>query len=705
MTRTAWSALLVLAALWPGRTISVFDGVPLDGVVEAMAIGVALPALWVLHPSFVDTAWVRAAILLLVVVKAAGAMLLTQEGLCARFTTAAPVRTVIQTIPIEEPTGVLHSWDMRADWRSSWPTCTAIVDRPYASWSAFPAWFVNIIDFVPRAGGSPGHDAAPRRIGVDVTGTIAVTDSGRFAIDLDRDMHVTGSIGSTGVESSDGATVAAALPAGVHPLALHLALTGERWKFVPTWNGRSAFDAASMTVQRRRASERWIAPVVRWTIVGIMALLLIGWTAALASAHGQNPAIVAWTMAASAVLAVVGLTGHAERAAGLILLGAAAVPVGAPARHWRSALMLVGVPWLAFFVARSLPQIAHVSQYSADDWLTYQVAGYRIYMGGFWLEGGNKAFDYQPLYRWVTGALHLVFGDSSVGEVYWDAAGLLTGACVAFVLVQALAGFQWGVAAAAATLATFSTGTIWYFVGRGLSEITAAGFAFLAALCLLRSDRRSIAAVTAGVLAILTFYARLNHLVFAAFLGALLIPLSVPASYRDASDAIRALDRRIAVYLATLAVGVTLFAARTWWYTGVFSVVYGTSLKNNDTGLRLSTFGSIAVWKPIGHSAGALLWMNEPPHADPRALLVAAGALLSACALVQLPWLRRLPVAIALATVGGMVSAFFVHTHNYPGRMSIHLVPFAVAMTTITAASLVMRRGVARPPPAPQAHA
>jgi len=30
-----------------------------------------------------------------------------------------------------------------------------------------------------------------------------------------------------------------------------------------------------------------------------------------------------------------------------------------------------------------------------------------------------------------------------------------------------------------------------------------------------------------------------------------------------------------------------------------------------------------------------------------------------------------------------MLSALFVHTHNYPGRMTIHLVPFTAALAVI----------------------
>jgi hypothetical protein len=47
------------------------------------------------------------------------------------------------------------------------------------------------------------------------------------------------------------------------------------------------------------------------------------------------------------------------------------------------------------------------------------------------------------------------------------------------------------------------------------------------------------------------------------------------------------------------------------------------------------------------------------------------------------PRIVRLPASVALVTIGAGVSAFIAHTHAYPGRMSIHLVPFAVAMSVV----------------------
>jgi hypothetical protein len=161
------------------------------------------------------------------------------------------------------------------------------------------------------------------------------------------------------------------------------------------------------------------------------------------------------------------------------------------------------------------------------------------------------------------------------------------------------------------------------------------------------------------------------------------------------------------IYVTTFIVGVALFAWRTWYYTGVFSVLYGTSLKNNDTGLRISTVGSLVVWKRIAHSLGALVWMNEAPSPDPRAILVVAGVLLSVFALVQVPRFTRLPASMAIATVGATLSSFIAHTHAYPGRMSVHLVPFAVAVTALAVrmASGFGRSAAAGPAVGSEAHA
>ena len=299
-------------------------------------------------------------------------------------------------------------------------------------------------------------------------------------------MTVTGRIGSQDVRSAMGTPMLAVLDAGTHRVDLHATLTGDRWRLVPTLNGRDAFATSTFTTREPRAIDR-AAGAFGAVEIALIVLLLAGWVVSIVFEYRASPMLLVWCVTAAGALAVLGASGRFERFAVVLLAGAVIVPVAERHRSLRGALLLVGVPWLALIAARSLPQVGHFTAYSNDDWLAYQVAGYRIFMHGFWLEGGSKLFDYQPLYRWMTGALHLVFGDSSVGETYWDGICLLLGASVAFVLVDRVAGFRWAVAAAAATLATFWLGTIWYFVGRGLSEVAAAGWGFIAALILLRN--------------------------------------------------------------------------------------------------------------------------------------------------------------------------------------------------------------------------
>ncbi len=150
-------------------------------------------------------------------------------------------------------------------------------------------------------------------------------------------------------------------------------------------------------------------------------------------------------------------------------------------------------------------------------------------MQGYWLEGGSIVFYFQPFYRWIVGLIHVVFGDSSAGEWYWDGTCLLAGALLSFRITRRFAGFRWGLIAAAATLAVFVLGTAQYLIGQGLSEISSAGLLSMAALSVIDSrHRRVAAAIAAGLLATIGFYTRLNNLIMAAGVALFALPLDVP---------------------------------------------------------------------------------------------------------------------------------------------------------------------------------
>lgn len=683
LVRALWSGLGAAAVLWPARLIGPLDGAPLDSPLEAIIIGLALPALWWLDRRAVDAAWARAAIVLLLAWKIGTGALLAQQGLCAATFAPGPIDGINQGIPIQEPSGALRSWDLRAEMWSPVPACTAILTRPLPTQEAFPAWHLNVTDQIFRT----------RDFRMTVRGYFTTTQEQVFTAIVDRDVRLSGAIDG---QLLDGQPYA--LMPGPHAMDLVLALTGNAWRFEPMLDGRPLWDLASTTTRPAGRADRLVASWGWGVPVLIILGLVAGLTLRMVARLKPSTLMLLWAVGGSAAAAILGLLPYPglHRAAGLAGIAALLVPVPPRLRNVRGAFLLVGLPWLTFFAAWSLHQVGHFSVYSVDDWLTYQVAGYRIFMHGYWLEGGNAVFDFQPLYRWMTGALHLVFGDSSVGEVYWDATCLLIGALLAFQLARVTAGFRWGLAAAVATLATFTLGTPWYFLGRGLSEIAAAGWAFLAIFFLLRARRGRLTwAVAASVSAVLMFYTRLNHLLFAGFLIAACLTVRTPATVSAIAQAIpRVRKAAVAIFLGGFASGVLFFMWRTWHYTGVFSLFYGTSLKVNDTGLRPWTLLNGEVWGKVGHSLANLVLMNEPPHLDPRTVVMMVGAAVAVFAFVQAPVARRVPATVVILALGGSVSALFAHAHGYPGRFSIHLVPFAAALAATFAASVLSRRSV-----------
>jgi hypothetical protein len=243
----------------------------------------------------------------------------------------------------------------------------------------------------------------------------------------------------------------------------------------------------------------------------------------------------------------------------------------------------------------------------------------------------------------------------------------------------------------------FTISSIWYLIGRGLSEISAVGWMSCAVMLLMRARLGSMpAAFAAGFFAVLMFYTRLNHLLLAVFLLACLLPTRTPAAVRELLPAIRRTRVRPAMARGCDRARCLSVRDAHRWYAGHFSVVYGTSFEVQQTGLRVTTIASPAVWMKIGEAFAAQLSMREPAAIDPRSALVVAGAALSVLALLQVRFVKRLPASLALLTVGTIAGSFVAHTHEYPGRMAVHVVPFAVGMSACAASQLLhawKRRG------------
>jgi hypothetical protein len=679
MIAAFWTMVLVAALFWPGHGIGLLDGIPLDGRLEAALLGALVPALWWLDPGFSRHRTVQAAVLALVVLKIADQTLLTQQGWCARFETAPLV---------ENGSTLQRSWDVRADWRSAAPQCSAIVERPYISFTRFPVWFLNLQDTRPPN--------VPVRVTID--GFIEPRRPGSLTVDVEGTPGLRATIGSLTSTAAGGRALSVDVPAGLTAVRFEGEFAGSQWKFVPQWNGDDVFHAIATTRSQPRTADRYLGG---WLPLGVTVLasgLIAAWLCSAVLQLSPTLPITAWVIAASVVGAVAGTVDFARtgRFAVALLAGALLLPVPERLRNVRGLFLLVGVPWLVVLVAGCFAHVGRITMYSVgDDWTTFQRFAHRIYIEGYWLEGGERTFWQQPLYRWIAGALHMIFGDSSAGEMYLDAAALLAGALFAGEVARRIAGFRAGLAASLLTLMTNAFGPNWYIVGRGLSDAVAAGFLYIAASMMLDTrEPTPLRAVFAGCLATCAFLTRLNYLPLIVLLVALMLPVTTGArSLLHVRTLWRQLPKRAAVwYLVCIAAGVMAVMLRTWHYIGEFSLFAGTTRLHNATGLGLTleSLWSWPAWRRALESVLMIVTVQDPPTLNVRAVLVIAGVSCALLGLFRVPLVDRLPLGPVLFCVAALSGGLVARGVAYPGRFSLQLIPIAVALS-ISASAMVLR--------------
>jgi hypothetical protein len=671
-----------LSVLWPSRLSGPLDGAPLDGGAEALVIGLALPALLVIDHRVLRLTAVRALIATLVVWKVLLAVTVVPDGWCLRFTSPVPLFVGEERVP--------HAWDVRADWRNAPPRCSAIVTRPYFAADEFPVWFYNL---PPATWLQPAEESErpPHvTIQIDMSGALDTPADGVFRVDTGADVDLAATIDGTSVTSAALAS-GVSLSAGPHDVALNGTMTGERWRLVPMWNDRDVWHGAIATMTPPRAVDRWLRPWAKWIDVLLIVSLASIALVRVVRRSGNPLALAAGLPQVAGALATTGRQ-LLMRATPLLLMVSAVVKLPRRLQNIYGAQLLIGLPFLALIAVRGFDQIGRTTWYtSGDDWWMFQRFAYRIYLQGYWLEGGEPVFWFQPLYRWIAGALHVVFGDSSVGELFWDGACAWAGALFAFHVTRVVGGFRWGVCAAVLTLALFTLGPGWYLFGRGLSEMTSAGLTYAAALLALRGRHSVRYVIAAGLCLALAFYTRLNNLPFIAAVAGFVLPLNAPAGewWRWRTWWSRTPRLALAVLIAALVCAIMLFAVRTYYYTGSLNPLAGTQASARSVWQPTAT-GETPLQNILG-SLAMVVTMSDPPGLEPRAIGLVAGIAVAIFALAGVRRFRQLPMSVAILCLSGLAGAFVARGSAYPGRFSIHLIPVTTALT-VSAIALWSRK-------------
>ena len=414
-----WRVITLVALLWPAHVSGLLDGAPLDRLGEAVLLGLVAPALVWLHPNFLRRFAVRALVASILLIKITAVLTVQQPGWCVTFVPPYPME--------RDSTGKPHSWDLRADWLAEDPKCSAIMTRSYEETFALPTWFYNLPppdDAVVRAGYDPGQ--IPVRVGA--VGYITVNGEGSFELLTAPLMDVTLRIDGTRVEPVAPAHHQQILRRGSHMIQFEGTLLGKQWRVVPRWNGVAlgSMRFPLITINPSTRADRLLLPAAGWITTILIASLIVMWLFNACS-RIRAPHLVIWSAAASVAVAVVAyyMPQQAPWYTVLVTALTLAMPVRRRFMSTLGVCFLIIAPWLAYVAAANAFQAGHWTLYGiGNDNFLFQRFSYRIFMQHYWLEGGQTTFWNQPLFRWIAGVLHMVFGDSSLGQAYWDAAGV-----------------------------------------------------------------------------------------------------------------------------------------------------------------------------------------------------------------------------------------------------------------------------------------
>ena len=267
MTTWLWAVAGAAALLWPARLAGPFDGAPLDQPWEAALLGGALASLAWAFPLIFRKHLVRGAIVALLVWKALTAATVTQDGWCLTFTSPVPIYRATGRVP--------HSWDVRADWLSDYPRCSAVMTSGFDVLERFPVWFYNL----PPANDTQPAETSDRPPNVvlrlDLEGYLQNDRPGILQVLSGEDVEATVEVDGVAIPSADVVTGTTIAP-GSHHVHVRARLINSHWSLEPKWDGRNLWSATTATMVPTSTRETWLRPWGWLVPPALIALMVLG---------------------------------------------------------------------------------------------------------------------------------------------------------------------------------------------------------------------------------------------------------------------------------------------------------------------------------------------------------------------------------------------------------------------------------------------
>lgn len=692
---------LALALGLPSAVPGYFDGLPWVGHAETLTLAVLLPSLLLLHGAFLRGRWVAGFLLAIVALKTVLWLALPPAGLGLRV--------------YDSPQSLADGRWQRT-YASLWDEgVSAVLDAPLRDRRAFPVEWMNRL--YERSVPEPPRYWAALEFGGSVrmpadAHIVALADG--VSCDELYTVDDNGTARAVPVVGAAPAATVAAVAGPERTVSLHGHLCfgdAPKWSLdllVVDASGAARSALAYGTAWRTGAGAKLGSAAVALARAGQVAAdlgvggLLLLWCAAalrtLWRSRVLGPAEA--TVAVAGTLLALSLprfgfdpTGRVQLAVALGLTGLfwlAWVWVG-PGRAAalselpRRLLVVAGAPLLAFFARLWWDDIGRVSwMTSYDDWTMYQIFAREIFVeGDVWGAQNHPVWVYQPLYRYLVGALHALFGASVVAQRFVDVWAVVAAAAVSAVYAR-----HWTGSGRFALLAAYlylGCELGWQFtahIGLGMTEHTALLFLMLSAWAVPRSGSpRAGAVLWAGLLGAVCVLVRMDFL--PAVLALALVPLVLQPDgaptwqlwlqwLREAL----ARWRWLAAFWGIVLAAVLAVALRNWVVGDQFLLTPSQS-RTVHTLERSLTF--LAV----------LLNAHKPAQVGLPALILWPAAVAGIAALFwRRGLLARFPVQLGLIMLALVVPYLIYNPLDYVPRKSINVLPWAAVSVSVLAWSV-----------------
>ncbi|MBT3508725.1 MAG: hypothetical protein HN472_04170 [Nitrospina sp.] len=336
-----------------------------------------------------------------------------------------------------------------------------------------------------------------------------------------------------------------------------------------------------------------------------------------------------------------------------------------------SVLLLFGPAMLFFFANKWWSILGQWKVWGAgNDWTAYQLFARRIIVEREWFDAGEGVFLMQPLYRYIIGVYHLLFGQSAFAQHMSDVWCVLGGT---LIVVSFAVKFR------LSPLISFALGCIYlvinlisafrYHIGISLTENHAMIFMMLAAWFLYKAKEggwnRILLATLFGVLG---YWTRQDHLGAIAGLAFLVLePIEGPTGgWKGYWDRFKLRSSRMMLYWGGGVLSVLAICFRNWWLGGAFypaDVQHPNFVDDLDRGFY--------YWILTGS-----YWPNVPSISG---LLVISGVFIAVLALVwRFKAILNFPFSLGVIFLGLLSPYAILWTGGYTPRFSIHILPLAL---------------------------